>query len=68
MQKETYQISMKTFQFVSDYSKIDNELLYDPDINLSGRFDTFYKNLSCCVDRHVPTRKMTKKDINETMG
>ena len=50
-------------KFVSDYSKIDNEFLYDPDIVLSSKFDTFYKNLSSCVDRHVPTKKMTKKDI-----
>ena len=48
-------------KFVSDYSKIDNEFLYDPDISLSSKFDTLYKNLSSCVDRHVPTKKMTKR-------
>ena len=50
-------------KFVSDYSEVDNEFLYDLDISLSSRFATFYKNLSSCVDRHVSTKKMTKKDI-----
>ena len=40
-------------KFVSDYSKIDNEFSYDPDISLSSTFDTFHKNLSSCVDCHV---------------
>ena len=61
MQKETSNFSEN--KFVSDYSKIDNEFSYDPDISLSSKFYTFYKNLSSSVDRHVPTKKMTKKDI-----
>ena len=58
-----YFSSFSEDKFVSDYSKIDNEFLYDPDISLSSKFDTFYKNFSSCVDRYVPTKKMTKKDI-----
>ena len=44
-------------------TKLPNLNEFDADENLAEIIDTFYKNISSYVDRHVPTKKMTKKDI-----
>ena len=49
--------------FVSDFSKIADSFLKVPNINLNCKFEMFYDNLSSCVNHHVPTKKMTKKDL-----
>ena len=33
------------------------------DISIDNKFDYFYETLSNLVDKHVPSKKMTKKDI-----
>ena len=48
---------------VSDFSATDNSFLNDPNINLNCKFEMFYDNISSCVNHHVPTKKMTKKDL-----
>ena len=48
---------------VSDFSKIDNSFLNDPNINLNCRFEMFYDNRSSCVNHHVPAKKMTKRNL-----
>ena len=51
-------------KFISDFSNINHSFLYDNDKTLNYKFDTFYENLNSYVNHHVPTKKMTKKDLN----
>ena len=50
-------------KFISDFSNINHSFLYDNDKTLNYKFDTFYENLNSYVNHHVPTKKMTKKDL-----
>ena len=50
-------------KFISDFSNINHSFLYDNDKTLNYKFDNFYENLNSYVNRHVPTKKMTKKDL-----
>ena len=50
-------------KFVDDYTSLDLDMLHKHDISIDNKFDYFYQNLSDLVDRHVPSKKMTKKDI-----
>ena len=50
-------------KFISDFSNINHSFLYDNDKTLNYKFDTFYENLNSYVNYHVPTKKMTKKDL-----
>ena len=38
-------------------------MLHKHDISIENKFDYFYETLSNLVDKHVPSKKMTKKDI-----
>ena len=38
-------------------------MLHKHDISIDNKFDYFYETLSNLVDKHVPSKKMTKKDI-----
>ena len=38
-------------------------MLHKHDISIDIKFDYFYETLSNLVDKHVPSKKMTKKDI-----
>ena len=38
-------------------------MLYKDDISINNKFGYFYETLSSLVDKHVPSKKMTKKDI-----
>ena len=50
--------------FVQDYLSLDQVRTQDNnDTNVDNMFNLFYENLSNTVNKHVPTRKMTRKDI-----
>ena len=38
-------------------------MLHKHDISIDNKFDYFHETLSNLVDKHVPSKKMTKKDI-----
>ena len=46
---------------VSNFSKIANIFLNEPNINLNCKSEMFYNNLSSCVNHHVPTKKEDDK-------
>ena len=50
--------------FVQDYLSLDQVYTqHDNDTNVHNMFNLFCENLSNTVNKHVPTRKMTSKDI-----
>ena len=50
--------------FVHDYLSLDQVYTqHNNDTNVDNMFNLFYENLSNTVNKHVPTRKMTRKDI-----
>ena len=50
-------------KFVDDYTSLDLNMLHKHDTSIDNKFDYFYETLSNLVDKHVPSKKMTKKDI-----
>ena len=50
-------------KFVDDYTSLDLDMLHKHDISIDNKFDYSYETLSNLVDKHVPSKKMTKKDI-----
>ena len=50
-------------KFVDDYTSLDLDMFHKHDISIDNKFDYFYETLSNLVDKHVPSKKMTKKDI-----
>ena len=49
--------------FVDDYSSLGLSMLHDDDASIDNKFNTFCENLSSLVDKHVPVRKMTRKEV-----
>ena len=50
--------------FVQDYLSLDQVYTqHNNDTNVDNMFNSFYENLSKIVNKHVPTRKLTRKDI-----
>ena len=50
-------------KFVDNYTSLDLNMLHNHDVSIDNKFDYFYETLSNSVDKHVPSKKMTKKDI-----
>ena len=50
-------------KFVDDYTSLHLDMLHKHDISIDNKFDYFYETLPNLVDKHVPSKKMTKKDI-----
>ena len=50
-------------KFVDDYASSDMNMLHKHDISIDNKFDYFYETLSNLVDKYIPSKKMTKKDI-----
>ena len=49
---------------VQDYLSLDYVYAqHNNDTNVDNMFDLFHENLSNTVNKHVPTRKLTRKDI-----
>ena len=38
-------------------------ICFTNNISVDNKFDYFYENLSNLVDKHVPSKKMTNKDV-----
>ena len=58
-----FQNSMKV-ALLQDYLSLDQVYTqHNNDKNVDNMFNLFFENLSNTVNKHVPTRKMTRKDI-----
>ena len=50
-------------QFVNDYSELDLTILNDDDVSVDDKFGAYYEKLSNLVEKHVPSKKMTRREI-----
>ena len=50
-------------KFINDYSSLDLRFLNDDNVSVDDRFTSFYEGVSSLVDKHVPSKKMTRKEI-----
>ena len=49
--------------FINDYSALDLRFLNDDNVSVDDKFTSFYEGVSRLVDKHVPSKKMTRKEI-----
>ena len=50
-------------KFINDYSALDLRFLNDDNVSVDDKFTSFYEGVSSLVDKHVPSKKMTRKEI-----
>ena len=50
-------------KFINDYSALDLRFLNDDNVSVDDKFTLFYEVVSNLVDKHVPSKKMTRKEI-----
>ena len=50
-------------KFIEDFSAMDLDILHDSNAPVNETFDCFYDKLSNLVDTHVPSKRMTPKEI-----
>ena len=49
--------------FINDYTALDLRFLNDDNVSVDNKFTSFYEGVSSLVDKHVPSKKMTRKEI-----
>ena len=50
-------------EFINDYSALDLRFLNDDNVSVDDKFTSLYEGVSSLVDTHVPSKKMTRKEI-----
>ena len=50
-------------KFVNGHSALDLRFLNDDNVSVDEKFASFYEGVSNLVDKHVPSKKMTHKEI-----
>ena len=50
-------------KFINDYSALDLRFLNDDNVSVDDEFTSFYEGVSSLVDKHGPSKKMTRKEI-----
>ena len=61
-----YQYNYSNFKqdkFIQDFSKLNWDKLNDASIHVDKKFEIFYDELSSCVSRHAPLKKVSRKTL-----
>ena len=56
-------IQIDETKFTEDFSAMDLDILHDSNAPVNEKFDCFYDKLSNLVDTHVPSKRLTPKEI-----
>ena len=49
--------------FVDEVSHLDFSLIYNSNLNLNGKFDLFYDQIDSICKKHVPYKRLSKKEV-----